>query len=481
MIDAGAIIGHAESLGLKIGQDAAAMAAEIAAGLTGQLPDDVVIDESRPPVCDPLSAIARVIDRDQVANGPLSDMRLAVKDNIAVANVATAIGSGLPGFVGRRDATVVHRAAAAGAHIVAKAQCEAFLLGANSFSSRPLPVRNPHHTQQSAGGSSSGSAAMVAAGLCDIALGSDGAGSIRIPASHCGIVGLQTSRGAVPFSGAVPLAPFLEGIGPMGRNVASVALLFDAIAGPDGIDPRSGWGFRTIDRPVPRRLTEVKIGIVDSAIAQCDSAVQAVFSAAERAITAGGAQCHRFDWHGFAELPPLHLAIYLISDALSGRGQDATLAPSLPDGWAAWRDALSPDAMPPLVVLSHAVGLALHTDDPGLIGRCMGRAMALAAELDGRMADIDCLILPVTPQPPQPIPLAEATTEEVYGDTTLTAAFNATGHPVVSLPAGMAEGLPVGIQIVGHHGGDRQLLHIATLIERQLGTATLPTGEFGQL
>jgi amidase len=481
MIDTRAIVEHAERLGLKVDPDIAAMASETASSVVDQYPDEPVADSSRLPVADPLSAAARVFDRPATNGGPLEGRRLAVKDNIAVAGVATAIGSGLPGFVGNSDATVVSRAASAGAMIVAKAQCEAFLLGANSFSSQPEPVRNPHDLSRSAGGSSSGSAAMVAAGLCDIALGSDGAGSIRIPASHCGIVGMKTSRGSVPFTGAAPLAPFLERIGPMGRDVASVTALYDAIAGPDGIDPRMGWAARYRERPLPQRLSELKIGIVDSAVGQCGSTVQSVFSAAERAIAAGGAQCRRFDWYGLTTIQPLHLAIYMISDAMSGRGQDASLALSQPQGWAAWLAALCFDAMPPLVAMSHVVGLAMHNADPGLIGRSTVQAVQLAAALDDAMAGLDCLILPVTPEPSQPIPAGEATPEQIYGDTSLTAAFNATGHPVVSLPAGMVGGLPIGIQIVGHRGGDRRLLRIAALIERQLGPAPVPEGEFGTL
>jgi amidase len=481
MIDARAILSHAELLGLTVDQDTAAMAAEIAGGLTGQWPDEATAGSGRTPKADPLSAVARVINRSASGNGPLAGMRMAIKDNVAVAGIATAIGSGLPGFVGHRDATVVDRAAAAGAQLVAKAQCEAFLLGANSFSSLPAPVRNPHDLSRSAGGSSSGSAAMVAARLCDIALGSDGAGSIRIPASHCGIVGFQPSRGVVPFSGAAPLAPFLEGIGPMGRDTASVVALFDAIAGPDGIDPRAGWAVTRADQAAPRRLSDLKIGIVDQAITQCDATVQSVCAAAVQALLVSGADCRRFDWDGFAALQPLHLAIYLISDALSGRGQDATLALSLPDGWAAWRAALSPDAMPPLAALSHAVGLALHSDDPGLISRSTMQAMQLANDLDQQMAGLDCLILPVTTQPAQPVPAGKATHEQIYGDTSLTAAFNATGHPVVSLPAGTADGLPIGMQIVGHRGGDRRLLRIAALIEQQLGPGPRAQGEFGEL
>ena len=457
------------------------MAADMVEGLAGAWPVASKIDQSRAPMGDPLNAIARVINRPAADAGPLSGKTIAIKDNIAVANIATALGSGLQGFVGDEDATIVARIAAAGCTISAKSQCEAFLLGANSFSSRPEPVRNPHDLTRSAGGSSSGSAAMVAAGLSDCAIGTDSGGSIRIPASHCGIVGFKPSRGVVPYTGIAPLAPWLEVAGPMARSVADAAALFEIIAGSDTLDIRCGWAPPVRDEAPPRSLPQIRFGVFGAAAKLCEAEVQKIFDASVNRLQNGGAEITHFDWPDFEATHAVHLAIYLISDALNGAGPGTGTEASDPPGWREWRQSVMVTDLPAPLPLAYATGLALRDNDPGLLNRAIGEAIRLADKLDHALGAFDAILLPTCRTVAPLIPAAAPSFDEFYGDTMLTAPFNATGHPALSLPAGKVGRMPVGLQIVGRRGSDRRLMSIATLVENALGRLQPPEGDFGSL
>jgi Asp-tRNA(Asn)/Glu-tRNA(Gln) amidotransferase A subunit family amidase len=173
------------------------------------------------------------------ARGKLAGRRVALKDNICLAGVPMMIGAQLfDGYAPEIDATVVERVLDAGGEIAGKAVCEYFCVSGGSHTSASGPVHNPRKRGFSAGGSSSGCAALVAAGEVDMAIGGDQAGSIRIPASHCGIVGLKPSFGLVPYTGIALLEITIDTCGPMTANVADNALLLEVIAGPDGLDTR---------------------------------------------------------------------------------------------------------------------------------------------------------------------------------------------------------------------------------------------------
>ena len=144
----------------------------------------------------------------------------------------------LEGYVPEIDATVVTRILDAGGTILGKAHCESFCLSGGSHTNATGPVHNPHKMGYSAGGSSSGSAVLVALGEVDMAIGGDQGGSIRMPASFCGIYGMKPTHGLVPYTGIMPIEIYVDHTGPMTANVADNALLLEVIAGPDGYDPR---------------------------------------------------------------------------------------------------------------------------------------------------------------------------------------------------------------------------------------------------
>src|SRR5438034_4237139 len=179
-------------------------------------------------------------------SGILAGKRIAIKDNVCVAGVPMMNGSSaLEGYVPEFDATIVTRILDAGGEIVGKAVCEHLCFSGGSHTSDTGPVLNPHDHRRSAGGSSSGSAALVVAGECDMAIGGDQGGSIRIPSAWCGAYGLKPTYGLVPYTGVFPIELTLDHTGPIARTAADCALLLEAIAGEDGLDPRQSGAVRT--------------------------------------------------------------------------------------------------------------------------------------------------------------------------------------------------------------------------------------------
>src|SRR3954452_2697727 len=198
-------------------------------------------------------------------DGPLAGRTVAIKDNTAVAGVPMMNGSHtLEGFVPSRDATVVSRLLAAGATITGKAVCEDLCFSGGSHTSCSGPVRNPWDPSRTTGGSSSGSAALVAAGEVDLATGGDQGGSIRMPASFSGIVGHKPTHGLVPYTGAFPIEQTIDHVGPMTRTVADAALVLSVIAGVDGYDPRQPAGLVVDDYvgALERSAEGLRVGVV---------------------------------------------------------------------------------------------------------------------------------------------------------------------------------------------------------------------------
>lgn len=175
------------------------------------------------------------------SSGKLFGKTLALKDNISLAGVPMMNGAApLEGFIPAFDATVVTRLLDAGVTILDKATCEHYCLSGASHTSDPAPVHNPLRPGFSSGGSSSGSAALVAAGEVDLAVGGDQGGSARIPAAWCGIYGLKPTFGLVPYTGVMAVEATFDHVGPMTNNVRDNALMLEVMAGTDGLDPRQG-------------------------------------------------------------------------------------------------------------------------------------------------------------------------------------------------------------------------------------------------
>ena len=173
------------------------------------------------------------------AKGKLKGKTVVLKDNVMLAGVQMMNGaSTLEGYIPNIDATITNRILDEGATIVGKAHCEYFCLSGGSHTNAKGPVINPHKKGYSAGGSSSGSAALLAAGEVDMAIGGDQGGSIRMPASYCGVYGMKPTHGLVPYTGIMPIEIYIDHTGPMTNNVQDNALMLEVLAGEDGYDPR---------------------------------------------------------------------------------------------------------------------------------------------------------------------------------------------------------------------------------------------------
>src|SRR5919198_1531502 len=200
------------------------------------------------------------------SSGPLAGKTLAIKDNVCVAGVPMMNGTAvLEGYVPDVDATIVTRILDAGGTIRGKAVCESLCFSGGSHTSDTGPVRNPYDPTRSTGGSSSGSAALVAAGEVDLAIGGDQGGSIRIPSCWCGGYGIKPTHGLLPYTGVFPIELTLDHVGPIARSAADTALLLEAIAGPDGLDPRQRAGLApsAYTQALTGEARGLRIGVVD--------------------------------------------------------------------------------------------------------------------------------------------------------------------------------------------------------------------------
>src|ERR1700739_3646984 len=214
---------------------------------------------------------------DGAASGKLKGKKIALKDNICLAGVPMMNGaSTMEGYVPDVDATIVTRILDAGGTIAGKTVCEYFCFSGGSHTSASGPVHNPHRMGYSAGGSSSGSAVVVALGEVPMALGGDQGDSIRIPASFCGIYGLKPTHGLVPYPGIMPIELTLDHTGPMTATVEDNALLLEVLAGPDGLDPRQygGAGLTPYPQALGRGATGLRIGVVEEGFGHSQSLPQ---------------------------------------------------------------------------------------------------------------------------------------------------------------------------------------------------------------
>ncbi|MGD1924044.1 MAG: amidase, partial [Paracoccaceae bacterium] len=205
--------------------------------------------------------------------GKLHGKTVALKDNVCLAGVPMMNGaSTLKGYTPDVDATIVTRLLDEGATIMGKAHCEYFCLSGGSHTNATGPVHNPHKHGYSAGGSSSGSGALIGGGVVDMAIGGDQGGSIRMPASFCGCYGMKPTHGLVPYTGVMPIEATIDHTGPMTQTVMDNALMLEVLAGPDGLDPRQ-YDVVTDNytAAVTRGVSGLKIGVVKEGFGRDES------------------------------------------------------------------------------------------------------------------------------------------------------------------------------------------------------------------
>lgn len=398
-------------------------------------------------------ADARACDRDAAAGlvrGPLHGIPIVVKDNIDIAGWPTTSGCrGLAGAMPRRDATQVARMRAAGAVIVAKTNLSEFSFEIRSRSSLGGDVRNPFAPHATSGGSSGGSAVAVAAGFAVAGLGSDTGGSIRVPAAYNGLVALRPTHGRLAIAGVAPLAPSTDTVAPLARSVADAALLFEVMGG--AVSPSLVEGLR--------------VGVIRQAFGT-DGEIAA---ACERAcaILAGA---------GVEIVDPVALP-----DAILPVGRPHIVDAEFADAFDAYLAAnFLPGTAPPDLEAICAAGRHLpdYRDDLArrMRERAKGRDAILAYHVDLRAAledrmqahGLDALLHPTS------MVLPETLDNPRGGWAPELAACS--GWPAPSVPAGAsAQGLPIGVELLGRAGSESILLDLGAAIERGIGPRRRPS------
>ncbi|MGH9001288.1 MAG: amidase [Acidimicrobiia bacterium] len=441
----------------------------------------------------PLGAWYVRTDITEGGDGPLAGRTVAIKDNTMVAGVPMMNGSEtVEGFIPTRDATVVARLLAAGATITGKAVCEDLCFSGSSFTSRPAPVRNPWDASRSSGGSSSGSAALVASGAVDMATGGDQGGSVRIPSAFSGIVGHKPTHGLVPYTGAFPIELTLDHLGPMTRTVADAALMLTVMAGHDGFDPRQPTGVEGEDYvgALGPSAAGLRIGVVSEGFAtpvSLGGVDDAVRTAIDMLRSAGlAAEDVSVPWHADA----MHVWNVIATEGATGqmvegngygRNYDGLYDPELIAHYGRqWRER--PERFSETVKLVLLAGRhALDTEQGRHYAMARNLAYELRAAYDGALADHDVLVMPTLPMTATPIvddgaPLEEylARALEMIGNT---APFDVTGHPATQVPAGLVDGLPAGLMIVGRRYDDATCLRVAHALEQAVGGFPRPPSD----
>ncbi|MFZ0118811.1 MAG: amidase [Pseudonocardiaceae bacterium] len=385
---------------------------------------------------DPHNAIVQLVAMQPALAGPLTGMAVGVKDLIDVAGVPTRCGSAVLADAppAREDAAVVARLRAAGAVVVAKTHTHEFAYGPTGDVAAEGPCRNPHDPQRITGGSSSGSAAAVAAGLVPLAVGTDTGCSTRTPAALCGVVGLKPAFGALPTTGVFPLSETLDHIGLLGADIGTVAVAFTALTG-SRIDESAPVAGTVVGRP-----HDPYWRVHDPEIAD------AVDRAAD-ALSRAGAVLREVRLPGIDELAATYPVIVGAEAHTTHRH------------WLAQR----PGDYQPATAARLQATAGYTAADYVTAARTRRR---LAAELTARMLaeGVDVLLLATTPVRATPIGARHvdapdgARVEVVPALLSLTLPFNLLGWPALSVPAPEVTGLPVGIQVAAVRGGEQAIL-----------------------
>ena len=403
-------------------------------------------------------AAARAAEAEIAAGrsrGPLHGVPVGIKDIIDVAGLPTTCHSKiLMDNIATADAVCVSRLRGAGSIVLGKLSTHEFAIGGPSFDLPWPPARNPWNPDHHPGGSSSGSGSGIAAGLFPLALGSDTGGSVRNPASACGIVGLKPTYGLVSRRGVFPLSFTLDHVGPMTRTIADNALMLDVIAGHDPLDPGSAAS------PAGHYASGLERGV--------------------RGLRVGFIR--HFHETDLPAHPEVAAALENVARTLQGLGaeiRDVRL-PTLGEFAAVNRVILQSEAW-----AIHGPWLRERPGDYGQLARrrllagafmsggdyvqAARRRLEMIAAVEGLLREVDVLLCASAMDPPSRIDDA-AETERTYPRQARTP-FNVTGHPALAMMAGLSTtGLPVSVQFVGRYFAESTLFQAARAWERAAGT-----------
>jgi aspartyl-tRNA(Asn)/glutamyl-tRNA(Gln) amidotransferase subunit A len=425
-------------------------------------------------------AMAQAEAADQrLASGkttPLTGIPLGIKDLICTRGLRTTCASKiLEHFIPPYDATVISQLKNAGAVIVGKLNMDEFAMGSTTEHSRFQVTRNPWNLDRIPGGSSGGAAAAVAADMCLGALGSDTGGSIRQPASHCGVVGLKPTYGRVSRFGLVAFASSLDQIGPLGKTVADCAIMLDAIAGHDPKDSTS------VPEPVPTfaaisddGLSDVVVGIPNAYTAAqgLDPQVGAAVDRAVKTIQSLGARC--ID----VSLPHTDHAVaayYVIapSEASSNLARYDGVKygfrdKSQTDLLRMYRNTRSqgfgPEVQRRIILGTYALSAGYYD---AYYGKASQIRTLIKNDFQTAFASCDAIVSPVAPTPAYPIGETLDDPLAMYLSDIFTLSANLAGIPGISVPCGFSDdGLPIGLQIMARHFNEPMIFKMARQFEQ---------------
>jgi aspartyl-tRNA(Asn)/glutamyl-tRNA(Gln) amidotransferase subunit A len=403
-------------------------------------------------------AAAKAAEQEIIAGrrrGPLHGVPVGIKDIIDVAGLPTTCHSKiLIDNVAAEDAVCVTRLRGAGAIVLGKLSTHEFAIGGPSFDLPWPPARNPWNTAHHPGGSSSGSGSGVAAGLFPMALGSDTGGSVRNPASACGIVGLKPTYGLVSRRGVFPLSFTLDHVGPLTRTVADNALMLETIAGYDSLDPGSAaTSSGHYSAALERSVRGLRIGFIrhfHETDLPADAEVADGLENVASTLTSLGAEIRNITLPTLGEFAAVNRVI-LQSEAWAIHGPWLRERPE--DYGRLARRRLLPGAF-------------LSAGDYVQANR---RRLEMIAAVDDALRDVDVLMCASAMDPPSRIEDAEET-ERTYPRQARTP-FNVTGHPALAMMAGLSSGgLPLSVQFVGRNFAEATLFQVARAWERAAGT-----------
>jgi aspartyl-tRNA(Asn)/glutamyl-tRNA(Gln) amidotransferase subunit A len=423
---------------------------------------------------------AAEIDRKRAANqpiGPLGGVPIALKDNLVTKGIATTAGSKiLEGWIPPYDGAVVEKLRAAGAIVLGKVNCDEFAMGSSTERSAFKKTKNPWDTSRVPGGSSGGSGAAVAAGLCAASLGTDTGGSIRQPAAFCGVVGLKPTYGRVSRWGVVAFASSLDQVGPLTRTVRDSAHVLEAIA---GFDPRDST---SLDAPVPRyadaltgEVKGLRVGIPHEYFdATIDDEIRVAIDKAKAALVERGAILVDISLPNTAHALP---AYYIVAPA------EASSNLARYDGIRFGKAAAGAKNLLDLYMRSRGTGFGPEVKRRIMLGTYALRSgyydayykkaqqirTLIKRDFDKAFHHVDVVLTPTTPTAAFRFN-SKATPLDMYLADIFTLSCNLAGLPGISVPCGLTvDGLPVGVQLMAKPLDEATLLRTADVIESAVG------------
>ena len=419
------------------------------------------------------------IEGDPDAEGPLADATVAVKDNISTEGIRTTCGSEmLADYVPPYSATAVDRLTDAGATIVGKTNMDEFGTGTTTETSAFGPTRNPVDTDRVPGGSSGGSAAAVAAGEADVALGSDTGGSVRCPAAFCGVVGIKPTYGLVSRYGLIAYANSLEQIGPIAGTVEEAAAALDVIAGDDphdgttrdlgeveGAAPEAGYA-AAADGDVDGMTIGIPTELFDGA----DERVVETVEAAIADLEARGAETTEISLPSVEHAVQAYYVIAMAEASSNLARFDGVRYGHRSDSDGNWNESFAETREEGFgAEVKRRILLGTYALSAGYHDKYYDKAQDARAwvrqDFEAAFDDVDVIASPTMPV--LPFELGESLDDplRMYLADANTTPANLANLPAISVPAGEADGLPVGLQLVGPKFGEETIVRAASAVE----------------